>query len=424
VSLRGAVRGILVATAALLLAPAAGHAATSSVALFSDSGDFLGGGLQQLFTNRDAEFEVTGTRRELQVNVHGGTYGGDYTLRFGGPNGRRLRRGVYDFAEDFSTFHPGRPRIEIFGGGHGCNVATGRFEVRDIAATGSGAIKRLWLVFEHHCEGANPAAFGEVRIREGHRAAVPALVRWPTADHGYPGTAVPVTVSASRTLRPGRARLTGSGRRAFAIRLDDCRGKTVPTGTACQVWVRFRGRSGTHRAKLRVPIGGGRSYGAALQGFDWGGKTRVVLHSEKGDFIGQGRDWAYTPRNSRIGAFGTRQHVGFNVTAGNGNSWSGAFSPGDGDILTTGTTYEGAARDAFRGSSPGLEVDGPGRGCNAISGSFTVTDARYDVHGAMQHFGVRFVQHCEKAKPALHGEFDWRAGDRTRPPPWIGRIEG
>ncbi|MFL5780810.1 MAG: hypothetical protein ACJ760_05830 [Thermoleophilaceae bacterium] len=414
---RGAI-GAVAVIAVALLAPAAAEGAISSLALFSDSGDFLGGGAQQLFTNRDSKFAIGGTPHQVEIDVQGGAYGTDYHLKFAAPFNRRLRRGVYDFAEGYSPFHAERPHMEIFGGGHGCNEASGRFEVRDVAAARSGAIRRLWLVFEYHCEGAYPAAFGEVRIREGHRAAVPALVRWPVGDHGRLGTAVPITLSASRALHPRSARLTGSGRRAFAIRLDDCRGKTVAAGGSCQVWVRFRGQAGTHRAKLRVPVGR-RSYGAALQAFDWGGRTRVVLHSDKGDYIGNGGDYLYTPRNARIAAGGSRQHVNFYVTAANDYFWSANFSPADGDIFTSGKTYTGAARDAFRGSSPGLEVDGPGTGCNTVKGHFTVADARYDAHGAMQHFGVRFVQHCEGAKPALRGEFDWRAGDHTKSPPWM-----
>jgi hypothetical protein len=426
VALRGALRIVAVTGVAFgaAAAPATAESATSSVTMFSDTGDYIGQGQQRLFSTRDSTITVTGDRRALSVDVSGGTSGDSYTLQFAATPGHRLRRGVYDYAQRAPFRQAGRPGIDIDGDGRGCNTIAGRFEVRDIAATKAGAIKRLWLVYEQHCEGGLPALFGEVRIREGHRAAVPALVRWPEGDRGRAGTAVPVTVAASRAHSFGAARLVGRGRHAFHIRLDECRGTTVPAGSACRVWVRFRAGAGTHRAKLRIPTGGAHHYGAALQGFNWGGRTRAVLHSDKGDFVGLGRDWSYTTRRSLIAAGGSRQHASFGVTAPNLDSWSGDFSPASGDILSSGTTYRGAARDPFRGPAPGLEVDGGGRGCNVIKGRFTVTDARFDPYGSLLHFGVRFTQHCEGADPALHGEFDWRAGDRTKQPPWMGRIAG
>ena len=410
-----------VSAALVLIAAPAAHAARTSVAVFSDTHDFVGAGEQRLFTPRNSSISVSGDRKEPKIYVNSAT--GEYwSFWFAAPPGKSLHRGVYDFAQRAPFQGSGRPGLDISGNSRGCNNTTGRFQVRDIATRRSGAIKRLWIVYEQHCEGAVPALFGEVRVNEGRRATMPAIVRWPEGERGVAATAVPVTIQVGRTTHIKHTGVVGKGRKAFPIRLDECRAHTLHAGDACEVWLRFHAGAGTKRAKLRVVDSSGRRYGASLQGFNWGGKTRMALHSDPGDFIGQGRDWLYTPRDATIAAGGSREHVSFDTSSN--TFWTGDFSPASGDILTAGTTYKGAQRDAFRGSAPGLEVTGDGRGCDVLDGSFKVTDARFDRFGALRNFGATFVQHCEHKKPALRGELDFRAGDHTKPAPWMGRIGG
>ena len=77
------------------------------------------------------------------------------------------------------------------------------------------------------------------------------------------------------------------------------------------------------------------------------------------------------------------------------------FAAPPGDVLAPGT-YSNAARYPFNGTSPGLSVIGNGRGCNTITGSFTVTEIGFSpVDGSLASFGVTFTQHCEGAAPAL-----------------------
>jgi hemolysin type calcium-binding protein len=66
-----------------------------------------------------------------------------------------------------------------------------------------------------------------------------------------------------------------------------------------------------------------------------------------------------------------------------------------------------------------MSVDGEGRGCNELSGTFTVTDARFEPDGRMRSYGIDFEQHCEHMTPALRGTFEFRAGDTTPLPPWM-----
>ncbi len=52
-------------------------------------------------------------------------------------------------------------------------------------------------------------------------------------------------------------------------------------------------------------------------------------------------------------------------------TWRIYESPGPGE-------YVGAARAAFSYPAPGLDVFGNGRGCNTVTGRFTVLESVYD----------------------------------------------
>lgn len=55
-----------------------------------------------------------------------------------------------------------------------------------------GSVRRLWVVFQLHCEGKVPATWGEVRFGVGASATTPTVVRWPEQDSWQTATRVPV----------------------------------------------------------------------------------------------------------------------------------------------------------------------------------------------------------------------------------------
>nr|MDQ3936064.1 hypothetical protein [Actinomycetota bacterium] len=422
--LRGALL-LTIATVALLVAlPAHASAATAnSVVMLSDSGDYIGGGQHRLYHEGNATITVGGSTEYLTVNVSGGNFGDYFTMDFAAPAGQVLAPGVYDKAQRAPFREAGRPGIDISGDGRGCNTIEGRFEVKEFAVTPEGELDRLWIVYEQHCEGGTAALFGEVRLGvpsgDGNTYPAPAVVRWPLNELGGAGTASPVTFLATGPAQLGTATLAGSNPGDFTIRLDECSGRTLAAGGQCEVWVRFTPTApGTRSALLRVPDSSGATREVLLQGFTYGGTTRLVMQSDSGDYIGQGQSWSYTPANATIAAGGTRRGVYFGLSGANGDDWSGSFSPADGDIIAPGR-YTGATRNAFRGTGPGLEVTGNGRGCNEIEGEFTVSEASFDSDGRLRTLGVSFIQHCEGATPALRGTFEFRKGDQTPPPPWM-----
>ena len=115
--------------------------------------------------------------------------------------------------------------------------------------------------------------------------------------------------------------------------------------------------------------------------------------------------------------YGSRSYASVSVDGANGDWWYLDFEPAAGDVLAPGT-YTGATRYPFNGTGAGLSISGEGRGCNELSGSFTVNEFTTD-RSALRTLSISFEQHCEHAAAALRGTFNFRAGDTTAPAPWM-----
>ena len=69
--------------------------------------------------------------------------------------------------------------------------------------------------------------------------------------------------------------------------------------------------------------------------------------------------------------------------------------------------YGGAERWGFASDGhSGLEISGDGRGCNAIAGSFTVTNVEYTPDGKLLKFAATFIQRCDDSKLSARGTID------------------
>ena len=88
----------------------------------------------------------------------------------------------------------------------------------------------------------------------------------------------------------------------------------------------------------------------------------------------------------------------------NGAWWHVDLAAPAGETLAA-KTYASATRYPFQDpSSPGLSVGGDGRGCNTLTGSFTVSQVSFQTGGTIDSLDATFEQHCEGADPALRGE--------------------
>jgi hypothetical protein len=131
----------------------------------------------------------------------------------------------------------------------------------------------------------------------------------------------------------------------------------------------------------------------------------VSMVSDPGDYIGQGQTWSYaTEAGDGISASTNGSVVSVAVNGYNGDWWYLDFDAPGSQPLVAGT-YASATRYPFNGTGPGLSVSGEGRGCNELTGSFTVTQAVYGGADSsyLQDFEATFEQHCEGAEPALRG---------------------
>jgi hypothetical protein len=132
----------------------------------------------------------------------------------------------------------------------------------------------------------------------------------------------------------------------------------------------------------------------------------LTMESDPGDYIGGGLTYSYaTAANDSFDASASTDNstVSAGVLGANGDWWFLDFEAPNGQPLTAGT-YTGAIRYPFNPPTvPGLSIFGNGRGCNELTGQFTVNAATFGPQGYLELFDVTFEQHCEGAEPALRG---------------------
>lgn len=143
---------------------------------------------------------------------------------------------------------------------------------------------------------------------------------------------------------------------------------------------------------------------------------RIVLTSDAGDYIGQGRTYNYTRADAIITLTANATSIQVGVTGD--QSWNGNFQVPSGAQLAAGTVFNGT-RWPFQGSNAGLNWSGEGRGCNMLNGFFVIDSLRWSGatgSSTLEAIALRFEQHCEGATAALRGTITWRADDPTTAP--------
>jgi hypothetical protein len=124
------------------------------------------------------------------------------------------------------------------------------------------------------------------------------------------------------------------------------------------------------------------------------------------DFITGGLSYSYSVDAGDIldvRSNDANSQVEISVNGFNGDFWILDLAAPSGQSLAPGT-YTGATRFPFNGAGPGLSLFGNGRGCNTLTGSFTVLEAVFGPHGYVQTFDATFEQHCEGVEAAARGE--------------------
>lgn len=132
----------------------------------------------------------------------------------------------------------------------------------------------------------------------------------------------------------------------------------------------------------------------------------VSFSGDSGDYITGGQSYSYSVGNGdqlTTSASSDDSHVSIDINGYNGDWWYLDFDAPGSDPLVP-ATYDGATRYPFNGAGPGLSLDGNGRGCNTLTGTFTVINAVFGPNGYVQTFDATFEQHCEGGTAAARGE--------------------
>lgn len=131
----------------------------------------------------------------------------------------------------------------------------------------------------------------------------------------------------------------------------------------------------------------------------------LSFSGDSGDYISQGRSYSYsTGKGDALNvSSSTGSTVSISVNAYNGDSWTLDFDAPATAALAP-RTYTSAHRYPFNGNGPGLSLFGEGRGCNELTGSFTISKAIFGAEGYVQAFDATFEQHCEGGTPAARGQ--------------------
>jgi hypothetical protein len=155
-----------------------------------------------------------------------------------------------------------------------------------------------------------------------------------------------------------------------------------------------------------VGAGGARAGAVPVSSGTW------TMTSDVGDYVGAGQSYSFSAPTDLI-ELGVRNN-GEAVAFMNGSDfWTADFSAPGGAPLQPGG-YDNAQRFADA-THPGLDVFGAGRGCNTISGQFTVLSVSYGPYGYLQSLHLTFEQRCGVSTAALRGEIDLVAP--PAPPP-------
>ena len=316
----------------------------------------------------------------------------------------------------------GIPVMDLTGRGLGCNKVAGWFSVDELHRQPDGRLASLAVTFEFHCEALFPPITGRL-IVGGAVARHPAVFpdQMMIADSAVHWSRVqPVLVAPPRATTVQGVRIHGVHSDEVVVARDECTGNRASRSEPCPVWLSATPRgAGPRFAVVDVDFGDTvTSVPIAYEG--QGGRTRLVLDSDPGDFIGQGKkQWFDARLGAVVRLVGDASDVEATLKHA-GRNWRVLLGARDGEELTVGRTYTDSRSETDR-TDVYLEVSGEQRGCGRSIGTFT-PDALQLRDGQAEQISVTFEQRCTLIEPTtglLRGVFEHRhpIGDQDPPAP-------
>jgi hypothetical protein len=258
---------------------------------------------------------------------------------------------------------------------------------------------------------------GEVTIRASDNGRPwQATVRWRARCHGETVSTVttvtiPPATSRSRVFSAVQGDSVGVGRGRLDAGIESAlTGKSRGSGAAERWAGAFEAtirlvQPGSGRVVARCPVAP-RQWWADREGY---GVGHWHSASDGRDYITEGRTLRFGPGNAQLEAYGDRRQMTFSVVERDGDTWTALFAAPRGQTLAAGRRFTHVTDAAFQGDLAQLDVSGPGRGCQDVTGEFTVRRARFDRRGRMRAMTISFVHHCEGVPTALRGTVSFRS---------------
>jgi len=372
--------------------------ATIDIQLTSESGDYVGAGLSYQYNNSNASITLTPYVNRISTSIYQQSSGENWNLQFKTP--QNLSSGAYFNALRYPIQGSFAPGLSVTGNGRGCNQLHGYFVIFELAIV-NNALQQFAVDFVQYCDSNTSPLRGSIRLN----SAVPVPLDVPvayagtdnqvdeasqvtlSAEQSYSALGLPLTYSWSQIMGPAVSLVSpNQATTQFIAPADVNLGGTDLVFNV--VVFDSNGASASDNVMIHV-----RSKSDA--------KTYLSMHSEVGDYIGQGQDWYYDLNSAQF-SLSSKIDNGVSARVTASNTWALDFAPPQGSNLVPGI-YSGATRYPFQASNiAGLNVSGYGRGCNTLTGSFQIL-ANASPSGAPASFAASFEQHCEGMTPALTG---------------------
>lgn len=130
---------------------------TTFVYIDSEEGDYIGQGVQELFSLENTTITINGNSSLVSLSA------GGFTYSFAAPDASVLDVGMYEGATRYPFNSGEEPGLSVSGNGRGCNTVTGNFEILEIHINENGSVSNFAANFEQYCGVSESALFGVVR---------------------------------------------------------------------------------------------------------------------------------------------------------------------------------------------------------------------------------------------------------------------
>lgn len=389
------------AAALLALGASAAMAQTTGMKYISTPGDYIGQGQTQVFQPPAATISAyDATTSVVHVGVNDPS--NNWTLDFAAPSGVALAGTSFPDAMRYPFQSPLGAGLSMEGDGRGCNTLKGWFRVHEYVLDKSGNVKKLAVDFLQNCEVTMPPLYGVVRINSKFPLTIPETVAIAGRD---------VTVIAGQTATLDGTQSFTRKHSPLAYSWSQLDGPAVTLANPTSATPSFVAPNiDTATATLHFRLTTTDSAGdtstddvvAIVEGAS-APRTSLDFRGDPGDYISGGQTWHYDTYNSSI-VFSRNFDNGVSASVNGDAWWNFDSATPSGHTYHVGT-FKNAQRYPFQSATaPGLSLYGDGRGCNTLTGQFTVYQIEFDTAGNPKTADITFTQHCEGGPAASYGE--------------------